>query len=157
MTTPFIDPAFKWTDHKLAKLRQYCAENLTISDMGRRIGCGKNAAARMAEKLKIPFRTDPIKAPEPSKPTVVYLKPSSVLEDFGPVDADTMPHHEGRGCRWPTWSPDAKGSGYWSQVCAGVPVECGQPAALLPDGFGGSRPGVYCADHMQRAFPKRVA
>jgi GcrA cell cycle regulator len=56
-----MTPDLYWTPERVQQLRDLWAEGATTSEIGRRIGCGKNAIIGKAWRLKLDARPSPIR------------------------------------------------------------------------------------------------
>lgn len=57
-----------WTDEAVAMLRALWAEGHSGAEIGRRMGCGKNAIVGKAHRLNLPTRPSPIQPKLPTRP-----------------------------------------------------------------------------------------
>lgn len=106
---------FLWTDAAIARLRELWAEGHSTAEIGRRMGCGKNAVVGKAGRLGL-HRASPIRrgAEGAAKPAPVPRAPARTLPVLPPVRVMpvTKPKAPSLGtllCCWPLGEPRTPG------------------------------------------------
>lgn len=56
-----MSDSFEWNEATIARLRALWAEGLSTAEIGRRMGCGKNAVVGKAHRLNLPTRPSPVR------------------------------------------------------------------------------------------------
>jgi GcrA cell cycle regulator len=132
-----------WNDKQIAKLKQLWADGLPIAEIGRQLGCSKNAAGGKARRLNLPPRPSPIRLGgqvQPPRPRrmIKAMIPRAPIEAEQPTAALASRRiYRTESCCWPMGEPRMPGFHY-----------CDAPTR------GGRLP--YCDAHYAIAAPKQM-
>lgn len=140
--------SFDWTPDAITELRRLVDEGRTCSEIGKLIGCGKNAALSKAHRLNLPARPSCInrtygplpRKPAPNRNTVaVRPKPVSNAATEAPAPGIRRPRHQKivlpvskSQCKWPIGHPGDDDFHF----CTAKALQ-GKP---------------YCAEHCSKAY-----
>lgn len=86
----------EWTDETIAQLRALWAEGHSTAEIGRRLGCNKNAIVGKAHRIDLPSRPSPIRRdvprpPSPTRGSGATLPPLASLFDAAAPDRRFIP------------------------------------------------------------------
>ena len=71
----------EWTDAEIGKLRDLWARDVATVEIGRLLGCSKNAVVGKAHRLLLPSRPSPIRRLAPGAPRAPRRRPCSAPTD----------------------------------------------------------------------------
>ena len=131
-----------WSDADTATLHEVWGNfDISISEIGRRLGKSKNSVSGKAHRLDLPPRPSPIIRRDPDKPAPVPRATDQTLPATlamaGTRDIQTPMQPIGRAprCQFPMWSMDAPRP-------LMDPKFCGEPSAV----------NSYCLEHARRCY-----
>jgi hypothetical protein len=119
---------FFWTDEAVATLRKLWTEGVSTKEIGRQLGCGKNAAVGKAHRLNLARRRAAVN-PAAMQARLHARLALQAAADRGERGVEFMALESGM-CRWP--------------ITSGKPHRfCGCPTEELAS---------YCAEHAAMAY-----
>lgn len=99
---------FDWSYETVERLRTEWRDGVSATEIGRGIGCGKNAVIGKARRLGLPARANPVRGSksddaEPRMPNAIRLRPSKSSATVAPVQPVVV-----RRCQFPLWRHDER-------------------------------------------------
>ena len=116
----------KWTDERLAQLKDLWNQGLSISQIGEKMGVSRNAIAGKVHRMQLPKRSSPIS--KSSKPAEVVVETEEL-----PLRRSLRKIKWSRSkCAWPSGDPKTTEFSF-----CGAPILAGKP---------------YCPEHCEMAY-----